>query len=839
MEVFRLRLGKTVKRILALGTGAAFMGATILGATAAVDLSQFPQPFVQDGKFNAVMVYGDSAAAADVVGATELAMSLQYASRIKVALPSGTGSSTTVADSVKIETAGQKLYYNDSMNTVKQTLTSTDWPSVLKSGSITDNDGTSYTYTQQLITPQLKAKYSKSELDLASPVLFFNTQEGTYPQYAVQVDFPTPVNISRLYNKVIKIAGKEWTVGSANEQSTTSGAEKLTLYGGGLDTTLEAGEQKTVTVGSVEIPVSVTGVNTQAATATATIVVNGEAQSVTAGNTYVIGGIRVYVRDIMAYTAPQTSGKVRLFIGTNKVVFEQGSLVTTGDGSKDVDGVYAYFTNNGAGKVSRLTVNSTPYRFATPAKGLKIGDEVSDPLFGTFKMMFTGVNPALDSATRDVVKVMPTSSDKMSLSFTNKDGQKYDSIEFLQEGAVTATDTNTAGTDNGVIYKNGGSRDFVVDASAHPINPDDVFIINHNGYSHVLQLSSISNSTNSRKIKVKDLGGDTNEWAWTMNGTGFGGVGTMIYDGFTYSFDVSYDPTVANQYMTVDSAGSEFSGTLYTEHGAKLALPDMVYAGYGTNASTFNATFNLTEKTSYMDSKSPDDYGVFSIAVTGLNGRSGNKVRVADTSSIAYTPTVGSTGAGWVQDGNSGYNYNYLSAYGTLAKTNTDTSGGGAEFAYAGSEMSFDVFFAAEASAASTVGGSEAGFYYETQKVNVGSALLASEVAGKELSQNVILVGGPCANLAAAAVLGVTDPATCTSGFSEGHAKIKLIQGMAGQGNNVALLVAGMSAWDTRRAARVLSQADNYKDKLQGTEVDVVGVGQSFTDITVSPLTPV
>lgn len=830
-----MRLGKTVKRILALGTGAAFMGATILGATAAVDLSQFPQPFVQNGKFNAVMVYGDSAAAADVVGATELAMSLQYASRVKVALPSGSGSSTTVADSVKIETAGQKLYYNDSMNTVKQTLTSTDWPSVLKSGSITDNDGTSYTYTQQLITPQLKAKYSKSELDLASPVLFFNTQEGTYPQYAVQVDFPTPVNITRLYNKVIKIAGKEWTVGSANEQSTATGAEKLTLYGGGLDTTLEAGEQKTVTVGSVEIPVSVTGVNTQAATATATIVVNGEAQSVVAGNTYVIGGIRVYVRDIMAYTAPQTSGKVRLFIGTNKVVFEQGSLVTTGDGSKDVDGVYAYFTNNGAGKVSRLTINATPYRFATPAKGLKAGDEVKDPLFGTFKMMFTGVNPTLDSATRDVVKMMPSSSDKMSLTFTNRNGQKYESVEFLQQGASSATGVYTSDTtSNGVIYKNGGTRDFVTDPSNQSVNPDDVFIINHNGYSHVLQLQSVSNSTNSRKIKVKDLGGETNEWAWTMNGTGFGGTGTMIYDGFTYSFDVSYDPTVANQYITVDNAGAEFAGTLYTQHGAKLTLPEIWL--YAVNAT--NVTFTLTEKTAYMDSKSPDDYGVFTIPVTGLASRTGNRVRVADQNVFTYAPTAGSTGHGWVQDGNSGYNQLYLTAYGTLAKTNTDTSGGGAEFAYAGSEMTFDVFFAAEASAASSVGGSEGGFYYETQKVNVGSALLASEVAGKELSQNVILVGGPCANLAAAAVLGVTDPATCTSGFSEGHAKIKLIQGMTGQGNNVALLVAGMSAWDTRRAARVLSQADNYKDKLQGTEVDVVGVGQSFTDITVSPLTP-
>ena len=62
MEVLRVKLRKTIGKILALGTGAVMVGATILSATAAADLKDYPSPFVKDGKFNAVLVVGDSAA---------------------------------------------------------------------------------------------------------------------------------------------------------------------------------------------------------------------------------------------------------------------------------------------------------------------------------------------------------------------------------------------------------------------------------------------------------------------------------------------------------------------------------------------------------------------------------------------------------------------------------------------------------------------------------------------------------------------------------------------------------------------------------------------------------
>jgi hypothetical protein len=51
--------------------------------------------------------------------------------------------------------------------------------------------------------------------------------------------------------------------------------------------------------------------------------------------------------------------------------------------------------------------------------------------------------------------------------------------------------------------------------------------------------------------------------------------------------------------------------------------------------------------------------------------------------------------------------------------------------------------------------------------------------------------------------------------------QIKLFQGLKGQEDNVALLVAGYSVYDTTMACQILS---NYKDyNLSGNEIETAG----------------
>ena len=72
---------------------------------------------------------------------------------------------------------------------------------------------------------------------------------------------------------------------------------------------------------------------------------------------------------------------------------------------------------------------------------------------------------------------------------------------------------------------------------------------------------------------------------------------------------------------------------------------------------------------------------------------------------------------------------------------------------------------------------------------------LAEEVASPS-AQNVIVVGGPAVNPLATSVFGVT-----VADFTPNEAMIKL----ADNGANVALLIAGYSAVDTRNAAEAIA----------------------------------
>lgn len=73
-----MKIRQTVKKAVALGTGALMLGATIMGA-AATNLSEYPTVFVKDGKVNAKIVVGEKAQTIDVVGAIDIAADLQAA----------------------------------------------------------------------------------------------------------------------------------------------------------------------------------------------------------------------------------------------------------------------------------------------------------------------------------------------------------------------------------------------------------------------------------------------------------------------------------------------------------------------------------------------------------------------------------------------------------------------------------------------------------------------------------------------------------------------------------------------------------------------------------------
>jgi hypothetical protein len=144
------------------------------------------------------------------------------------------------------------------------------------------------------------------------------------------------------------------------------------------------------------------------------------------------------------------------------------------------------------------------------------------------------------------------------------------------------------------------------------------------------------------------------------------------------------------------------------------------------------------------------------------------------------------------------------------------------EIEYPGEETYANLFIGSKASKVTSASSGES---VAVSKIEVGAAVLDSSLASYT-NQNLIVVGGPAINRAAAALLGKTYPAYgAASGIPENAGLIKLVE----NADKVAMIVAGWEAADTQRACRVVAESSDYA--LSGKEVQVTGT--SMTDIQV------
>ena len=105
-------------------------------------------------------------------------------------------------------------------------------------------------------------------------------------------------------------------------------------------------------------------------------------------------------------------------------------------------------------------------------------------------------------------------------------------------------------------------------------------------------------------------------------------------------------------------------------------------------------------------------------------------------------------------------------------------------------------------------------------KLGLGAAI---EDSYANLNQDLIVVGGPCVNTISAQLMG--NPADCTAGFESGTGMIKVFN----NANKTQVMVAGMDAIDTRIAAKVLINYQNYNL----TTNPVITYGNSLDDVNV------
>lgn len=855
-----------VKRLLAVGTGAAMIGATTMGALAA-DLKDYPSMFVKDGTFDGYFVVGEKAAAVDNLAMTDIAASMKY---VKA---SGAATTTVQGDAWLVGTSAKKLEIANSNTTTTSIVGETirdintfigdDEMAALKDGKWNTNEK-SYDYQQFLffdaepVIPSTNriVKYAEDTDTDTTADHFFIANARQIARYKLEFSTvaqsdvtdssgtsdTTGTYLDDFENTQLNILGNDYTVVLARRPSTpVDDSIKLTLMAGAARDTLLEGETKAYKVKGKDYDVSLSFIDTDECK----FAVNGEGTNkLKVGETYILSDkSEVGVSEVLYQDYAGGIHSCTFFVGAEKLELRDDEVQDATDssgtviapsthrlrvGSTDVDGANVIIIgtdNNATFTINTIELNMTAEDDFFVASGKKLSDtitassEEADVLFaGALDMEYKGLSEA---KTTDF-KIKTNSVKRYQLRVTDGDGKLVD----IPVAYAVGTRNVTLGEEAWSGGRTSQKRLMLVEGEA--IAKDDFFIVtggtagDGSAKSYLLQYKGADRQTKSSpKIKFKNLGSsDSLEYSVTSL-TNTGTTATLKLGG--YSFVVENSSVQSSDDFTVKV---DFAGDGAINYGAPSTPAVSFVDSYGSQwAFSWNIThsandtfisreYSLDANQTYISivhsTPSADDYdnqypNGFNWTITAS---SDPEVRGAISGGLTLLTPEGKT--------NVAYGYTSMGTF----LTHDTPSGDPQELTlkYPEKQRLPQVYVTSGATTSSTAAGGDL-----TAVAVVDATKLDSEVASLT-AQNVIAVGGPCVNTVAAEMLG--NPADCTTGFAPGKARVKLFEHANGK---VAMLVAGYSGADTRLAGKVVS---HRASEMSGMEVEVEGT--TYSDATIS-----
>lgn len=767
-----------IKKILAGGIAAIAAGATI--AVGAIGASDSLGDYVvtdTNALLSPMIVIGGSPTApvhsADVIGGIDVGVAVAGFATKDVII-SGAEGVPSVSNGALVSSDLNKTYIGAPFTQVKTTFTSTDLPVLLEPKSFTDMNSSKTTVGQQITTGSQVVAYGRPGTE-ETPLLYATF--GPTFKYNLTLLFIgglDPSAVDSTYS--IEFFDKKYTFGS------TKSTQSLDLYSstGASTLTLEGqGAEETVTIEGTDYTL------TQKGYAAGTpnkvyLYINGQATSPygwLAGSTYTIAGtnINVYVSSVsIIYTDPQTATVTsQLFVGTDKLELVHGQNVEKNDES--LSQVHAYFDN------SSTKINSITFTVAPDINTyLMDGGEFVDPLFGSFKWVLTGTTPAKDA--QDNVKIAQQGTNKIGLTFTNKDGTEYLINPFYY-------DTQN----NNWLRKHDGTYDFWVQEANvttgdRLIGVNDMFVVSSNYNTYVLKYVSYktSSTVSLRYVTLQDVSTLT-KFEIYYNSDPYLRIGSEKYNvsmqGYGGSFAIAVD-------LNAD-------GTMPQQTGGAVDV-NITTRGQGQIELSDNNSIVLWEVPLYDISEANEP------AASKLN------TTAAWSSNDVNFNTVGVTTS---QVGVENI-YRGMTAYGSLVETDTDADS--VSIWYPGKRPAY-ANIAVGTNPTITIGGGGSGTVKQAVEIQEPVAKFASEVTNPAgITSDLILMGGPCANELVRTLMDSTLD-TCFDDFKAWNGGVT--EGLIAEFENAfesgqkALVVAGMEAADTRAmAAKVMKGTLDYQN---------------------------
>ena len=511
------------KKITPIAISAVLLGSTIGFATVMADLASYPSPFVASGASDLSIIYGVDGKAKDMEAAGLFSSDL--ASELADQTAGDSSSSTSLSgESVNLATSNTKIYYGTELDAAKPTITKTDMPTLLADGSVIDDSGTEYEYTQaiDLGTKANKGRnfsFTKSG-EAIDPIAAVDIgYSASLPLYNYSVTFKKQINLSStdVQGNTIKILGTDYTIGSGSDFNT------LVLYGAGTKVTVEEGEEKTVTVVGTDHTIQLEGTDTST---TGVMIFDGVRKSVTEGNSYKFTGeVEVYIKDIFHQTKTGVASSAEFLVGSTKLKLDGAGSVKKGADETSTLNTYITIDPNtdNAGRISGFAI--------AQASGSSIGDYLQageyyeDRVFSNLKLEFSALNPALDASTRDEIIVDTDNSANAKVTFTTALSDKSFTMYFGHDIDATGSNTNLA-------VKLADSANFTIHVIENAtINLNEYAVVDAGDKGRILKLTAIGSGTStSDKTKFEDvITGEAFEFNTGMDNKSFASIDGQIY----------------------------------------------------------------------------------------------------------------------------------------------------------------------------------------------------------------------------------------------------------------------------------------------------------------------
>lgn len=887
---------QAVKKMVALGMGLTMVGATIFGASAA-KLSDYPAPFVVNGTpaSNLAVIVGDQADGADVIGAVDIIQSLQSMAVVKSA-GAGTGPSQLVVegDAVEIGSTSDLLEIGESLGDVRETLTEVDLD-MLKGGQIVTDKG-STEYNQYLRLPINGTQpyhgaviFAEDERDRVGHYLYLNDGDLVF-QWELEFEegLESEVegdDLKDLEDEDITILGQPFVLvdsdvtvqnllnlgGGAN---ITGGARTsqlvLEMIGGAVSAVLGENDAQTFVVDGKEYEVEVLVISETSAGGEGSVKfrINGEiTDELEDGETDVLAdGTQIGIRDILATGKDIQKSIVQFYLGAYKVEFRDvntADTIFTGAGTEvneetiedSAVRILGQFTQNGGSATTLdgtvFEVQNVQYNLTADAvlgdmyvpPGTGVREQLDEPegmLTPNWDIRYEGL---MDTGVT-LVRIDSAGDDEYDLEFTNQEGIFFD-FPLVSSESGNVWGSFKYGDDDDSLW----FTEFVAGAASplsfatasatlnYYIQDDDFFVVSNcdlasnddTCFSHVLRFDSVD-STN-RQLTFTDVGTGTREVTYS-SGTN---IANLVVGGITYAVmvnpannativvDLNGDGVLTN--LTRNIIGIQGEGLLSLGCQAEPTLTGNISvpginSGNGTcltNATSTGINVTLTTLAKEFDEATTNEN--ISISIVGVSPDTVNINSIFNESADFWSTLLELEENDDISQA--------LSAYGVFFELFDNDNANDAEdltIEYPLSQRGARVFVTGGVITTTTV---EGGGVEKVQPIQIGAAKLASEVSDVSM-YNAVVVGGPCANPIAASLLGNPEP--CYESVPMNKAIVKLFEHTNG---NVALLINGRSALNTRQGARAV--ATGQIKSVAGMEAEVTGT--TLADVTVRAVT--